>query len=196
MKIIEHFPNLIQTLHYDCGATALLSIFVHFGEYTDVKDLKRESQTRKSGTTPERLVEVCLKHGIKANFSENMTISDLEKNIDKDLPVLISIQIKRKPFKDIENIWSKGHFVVVIGYDDENFYFADPKFPFITFLKRQELDERWHDSDNYPNMIKIRRRHYGIIFDPPNNWKVNNGPKHLIETLDTMMKKYKLTFKK
>jgi predicted double-glycine peptidase len=121
-----------------------------------------------------------------------MSIEDLEKNIDRELPVLISVQIKRQPYKDIKKIRSKGHFILAIGYDNKNIYFADPRFTFTTYLSKEELDDRWHDSDNYPNMVKIRRQHYGIVFDPPNNWKLDDTPKHLIDVITEFMNKYKL----
>lgn len=189
LKIIEKFPNIIQTLYYDCGATALMTVLMYFGIDARLKTLKKETETKKSGTTPERLVEVSRKYGLRAELVESMLSDDLEKSIDEGLPVLISIQIKREPKKDISKIWGTGHFLVVIGYDDNNFYFEDPMFPFITYLSKKELEERWHDSDNYENRKRIKREKYGIIFHPPNNWQIDTQPKHLIDSLTKLVRK-------
>ena len=177
-------------MRHDCGATALLSVFVYFDIFSRINDLKNETQTTPAGTTPERLVNVCIKHSLKAEFHENMTIEDLKKNIDKKLPVLISLQIKRQPFNDIKKIWSKGHYVVVVGYDKNNIYFADPRFPYTMYLDKDELNDRWHDSDNYLKLEKKRRQHYGITFSPPKDWRSDNKPKPLIKFVDELIKKY------
>lgn len=192
MKVLKNFPNIIQTLYYDCGATALMSVLMHYNIYPRLKTLKKETETKKSGTSPEKLVEVSKRYGVKAKLLENMSIRDLEKKVDMGCPVLISIQIKRSSDIPLSKVWGNGHFVVVIGYNRENIYFADPMFSFTTFLKKTELEERWHDSDNYNNRKRIRREKYGIEFDPPNNWKEDNKPKHLIKTLSKLVEEYEV----
>jgi uncharacterized protein YvpB len=40
-----------------------------------------------------------------------------------------------------------GHYVVVVGYDEQNLYFEDPASFHRTWLKKKEFLARWHDQD-------------------------------------------------
>jgi uncharacterized protein YvpB len=42
-----------------------------------------------------------------------------------------------------------GHFIVAIGYDDQNFYFEDPSLAGRRgFIPIAEFDQRWHEDDS------------------------------------------------
>jgi uncharacterized protein YvpB len=66
---------------------------------------------------------------------------------------------------DWKTDWENGHYVIAIGYDDKKIYFEDPWCATRSFLKYQELIDRWHDVDTdgkkYVNLgivIKSQRK--------------------------------------
>lgn len=45
-------------------------------------------------------------------------------------------------------VWDAGHYVIMVGYDDDRLFFVDPSNASpagYVYLPRTELDERWHD---------------------------------------------------
>ena len=77
-----------------------------------------------------------------------MTPADLRKAIDAGHPTLIALQAYRNdeiiaPYKDL---WTEGHWVVNIGYEDDRLIFEDPASFHRTWLRDGELCERWHDT--------------------------------------------------
>ena len=47
-----------------------------------------------------------------------------------------------------KDIWDAGHYVVMVGYDDERLFFMDPSTMTpgaYAYVERKEFDERWHD---------------------------------------------------
>ena len=56
-------------------------------------------------------------------MKEQMTISDLEHNVQNNYLTIILFQAWADAGTDYKNDWSDGHYVVVIGYDKDNLYF-------------------------------------------------------------------------
>jgi hypothetical protein len=78
-----------------------------------------------------------------------VTVADLERAVDAGEPPIVDLQAwtdhDRIPYRET---WDAGHYVVMVGYDDERLYFADPSTMTphgYAFLRRAELEERWHD---------------------------------------------------
>ena len=82
-------------------------------------------------------------HSYKSGFVANAMAADAqeicEKYINNGVPVLIWASINMKPtFINLSNSWiventgeryfwkSNEHCLVLVGYDDENYYFNDP----------------------------------------------------------------------
>ena len=47
------------------------------------------------------------------------------------------------PYKDFND---RGHYVVIIGMDDERYYIEDAKFyNTVMYINKSEFPDRWHD---------------------------------------------------
>lgn len=96
---------------------------------------------------------------------QNAAISDIEKLIAKQTPVIVDIQA----WKDSDNKaawkndWIDGHYVVAVGYDSKNLYFEDPSLmESIGSITQSEFLDRWHDykgSDDYDPETSVTVSH-------------------------------------
>lgn len=144
MKIIK-IPQLRQTFDYDCGAKALQSVLVYYGIDIRQDTIMKYAKTTEEGTPVKGIVKVARKYKLKTE-SKSMTISELKKYLDKKIPVILLLQAWTKQ-KDVdwENNWIDGHYAVVVGYTKNKIIFEDPYSFHLTYLKYDELKERWHD---------------------------------------------------
>jgi hypothetical protein len=59
-----------------------------------------------------------------------------------------------------------GHYVVVIGFDGENYYVEDPSLERSRgFLPKSEFLRRWHDDEGTPGKPMVVER-LGLEFGP------------------------------
>ena len=50
---------------------------------------------------------------------------------------------------DWKNEWEAGHYVVAVGYDQNNVYFMDPyTLGNYAYIPKSEFMDRWHDVDS------------------------------------------------
>lgn len=149
MKILD-FPEFKQIYNYDCGATALLSVLTYFGiEIFEDEIIKIAGTAKHIGTPVPGMLKVLKEKRLRAELKE-LTIDDLIKSIDENKPVILRIQawsLKKEDETEWKKDWKHGHYVVAIGYDDEKIYFEDPWCSERTYLKFDELKDRWHDID-------------------------------------------------
>lgn len=161
-----NFPNLRQSDHDSCGVVALQVVLQYYGIDLVESELKTDLKfNKKDGVLPENIIKFCHKMDLKTDDKENMTIDDLKKYINDDIPVIIEIQSWKnypKP-KDIkyENDWEDGHYVVVIGYTDKEIILSDSATINLTYIKYDDLMERWHDIDKGEKHIQYGIAIYG-----------------------------------
>lgn len=144
MKLIN-LPQLRQTYYFDCGAKALQSILGYYGIEVREDKIIKIAKTDEKGTSVQAIKKVINRYGLKMKASK-MNIEILKKNIDDKIPTLVLIQawpLKQKI--NWKNSWIDGHWVIVIGYTKEKIIFEDPSSIYKTYLKYDELLERWHD---------------------------------------------------
>jgi hypothetical protein len=106
--------------------------------------------TEARGTEPEPIVRLLQRSGVEARYRHgDVTAADLEKAVDAGAPPILDLQAWRdrddKPWKET---WDSGHYVIMVGYDPDRLFFADPSNASpagYVYLPRTELDERWHD---------------------------------------------------
>jgi predicted double-glycine peptidase len=89
-----------------------------------------------------------------------MTISLLEQYLSARRPVIVLIQA----WKDDDDTtpypinFENGHYVVAIGFDNQNIYFEDPWIHgSITYMRKIDLIDRWHGNTDEP----VDRHIYG-----------------------------------
>jgi uncharacterized protein len=146
MKILN-FPEVTQSYEYDCGSTALQAVLTYYGkEEHGGKLIKLIKTSKRRGTKLLKILEALKKYDLKFD-SKTMTIEELKNYIDQKIPIIILIQAWR--IKDIPytNNYDNGHWVIVIGYDEEKIYFEDPYVFKRTFLTTSELEDRWHGKE-------------------------------------------------
>src|SRR5207244_6551820 len=95
---------------------------------------KKLGVTQKNGTDYHRMVCFAGEVGLRADAKPKMTLAQLEQFLDEGKPVICSIQAydEHNPPEKRAEIYNKddnGHYLVAIGYDDDNVYFMDPALP-------------------------------------------------------------------
>lgn len=170
LKILD-FPELRQVYSYDCGANAMQSIVIYYGDDVREQEIMKIAGTTKDGTPPSGLKKVAEKYKIPFKDGK-FTINDLKTHIDNKWPTLIPIQAYPENPEDVvyEDDWEDGHWVIVIGYTKTGIVFEDPSSTKRTFIDYVDLDKRWHDEDNDKNRLD----HYGIVFTGIPNYRSND----------------------
>jgi predicted double-glycine peptidase len=146
MKILT-LPQLRQAYRYGCGAKALQTILAYYGIDSREDQIMKYAKTSESGTSIKDIVRVAKQFGLKT-VSKEMTIEEVKKYLDKEIPVILALQAWTKK-KDVnwKKNWSDGHYAVALGYTKDKIIFEDPAIFPRTFLYNDELEERWHDMD-------------------------------------------------
>lgn len=167
MKKTFDFPFVRQTFDYDCGSAATQMVLFYYGH-----DVREDEIMKLVGTTERRGTSI---HGIKKALRRyklktkdgTMTIGRLKTYINHKVPVIIIMQAwTKKKRVDWARDWTDGHFVIPIGYDKAEIYFADPASRLRTHLSFKEFENRWHDR----NIKGGRYIHYGIVVNGKKNF--------------------------
>lgn len=162
-------PNLItiplvrQSTPYTCGVAALQSILAYYAHSIREDLLSKEVNCTPEYGTPYRDMKRYVETK-ELNYDTilNMTLQQLETNIDNQIPVIVAIQAwsDKNDTKDWKDRWDDGHYVVVIGYNDENYYFMDPStLGNYTYIEKSEFLDRWHDIDQTDDKVI----HLGLV---------------------------------
>ena len=160
-------PLFRQATPYSCGATVLQAVLAYWGVF-DGKESELYgplNTTEKDGTEPPAIVSVAKQYGLSAELREHVEIGELRKAIARHDTVILNIQAwrdsnRRMPWSET---WEDGHYVVLVGMDDDNAYVMDPSTSAsYAYLPLSELVSRWHD---YENRHGVRREyHQAAIF--------------------------------
>ena len=154
---VLNLTDVRQATGYTCGVSALQTILFYYGiEYREGALAEFAGSDPDAGTPPSGIIKaverVNQEDGTQftAEVKQNATIDDLKELIDAETPVIVDIQAWRDEDNKAEwkDDWIDGHYVVAIGYDDENVYFEDPAMMnSIGKIPNQELLDRWHDFE-------------------------------------------------
>jgi predicted double-glycine peptidase len=164
-----------QSTDYTCGAAALQAVCCYFGVGPSDPDdyVRLLKTTAKSGTKPEEITKWATDFGLCAERVENMSDEELKRHLDAGEPVICSMQAYGPDRKRIEEYTAKtsghyldkdGHYIVAIGYDDQNFYFEDPSLAGRRgFIPIEEFGRRWHENDSGHKM------RLGLVISSPDD---------------------------
>jgi predicted double-glycine peptidase len=153
-------PNVQQSTDYTCGAASFQAVCCYFGvgpsdpdDYVEILEV-----SQKNGTKPEQIEKWATNFGLIVERHEKMTDDELKRHLDAGHPVICSMQAYGPTPTRIKQYTAKkgghyldldGHFIVAIGYDDENFYFEDPSLAGRRgFIPIAEFSGRWHENDS------------------------------------------------
>jgi predicted double-glycine peptidase len=150
----HHVPVVRQRRGFSCGPAAVLSLLRLWSPaaYAGVEEEALYGPLETSdarGTEPEPMVRFLAENGIDAQYRfGDVTAADLERAVDAGAPPIVDLQAWRDGDVPWSETWDAGHYVILVGYDAERLFFADPSTMSpegYVYLPRGELDERWHD---------------------------------------------------
>ena len=167
-------PEVQQPDEYSCGVASLMAILAYYGTGPeDYEDLKKEiGTTQKSGTDYHRMLRFATEQGLRADVIHDMTLGQLEACLLEGKPVVCAIQAyaENTPARQRADVYHRddnGHYLVAIGYDDDNIYFMDPSLTGRRgFLPKAEFQARWHDNEGTPDRPKLIS-HLGLVIWKP-----------------------------
>jgi predicted double-glycine peptidase len=167
-------PEVQQPDEYSCGVASLMAILAYYGTGPeDYADLKKEiGTTQKSGTDYHRMLRFAKEQGLRADVMHHMTLGQLEACLLEGKPVVCAIQAyaENTPARQRADVYHRddnGHYLVAIGYDDDNIYFMDPSLTGRRgFLPKAEFQARWHDNEGTPDRPKLIS-HLGLVIWKP-----------------------------
>jgi predicted double-glycine peptidase len=149
LEILDGVPDVRQAEYYSCGASSFQAVLAYWGISSFETDLRVILNTTPThGTYPWDMVKAAESLGLEAEWRDNLTLADLEESIGNRIPVIIDGQRFRESGKTWEDSWSSGHYMVVMGIDNESVYLEDP-FLIGTRLtmNRDDFLQGWHDYE-------------------------------------------------
>ena len=175
-KIIYDMPLVRQSTSYSCGAAALLSVLEYYGidDYNESEVMHEVGTTPEKGTEIERMAAFAESRGLSTEVKSNVTLSALRRHVESGQGVIVDAQAwpdDGQPAKPYPETWSDGHYLVVIGVDDEKVYFMDPSLLGSRgFIPVKEFLDRWHEVSSKGEKLQ----HTALFFrgkpKPPGAW--------------------------
>jgi predicted double-glycine peptidase len=144
-------PIISQATPWTCGAAALMAALVYFGVFDDPEstlDAKLHA-TPELGVPPQRIAAEARTFGLSAEVRTGMTLAELADELSRGSVVILAIQAwPSRPGADPATGWEDGHYVVLVGLDDDRVYAMDPSVRTgYAYLDRDAFVRRWHDYD-------------------------------------------------
>jgi len=148
-------PQVYQPNGYSCGLAALQSVLAYYGKEFRFDELEEDIKPDPEvGAEENRMVKFARAYGLKADFHDDVSIKALWTLLDEGIPVIVTIQAWPKKKKNLEKSWDEGHYIVAIGYDNENVYFMDSSvLGHYTFIPIKEFENRWRNLENDKKLI-------------------------------------------
>jgi predicted double-glycine peptidase len=165
---VDQFRLLNQTrqsTEYSCGASALRSVLGYWGKDVDEAELmKLIGTTSEEGTYPEKIVQGARALSFEAEAKENLTLDEVAQFTTNRGPMIALGQFWRSQQNSaatVEGDWENGHYIVVLGVDEDSVYFQDPYIRMSkAFVPRKRFEAHWHqvmggDLARNPKLIHL-----------------------------------------
>jgi ABC-type bacteriocin/lantibiotic exporter with double-glycine peptidase domain len=146
-----------QEFEYDCGPTVLLALLNYYGIKAAKKSIIKIAGTDKNGTRPQGMEKALKKFGFIFK-SGRLSMTDLKKALDRELPIIILYQYSKKVGSKWKDIWDEGHYSILTSQNLSSFSVIDPYKGRVKKLDEKDFKERWHDLAGGK-----KYHHYGII---------------------------------
>lgn len=155
----RHFltvPHIPQRRESDClAACAAMLSLAAIGLQPDYDDLLSILDVKPWGT-PHRNIQQ-LNHLIRdllITYRQGALI-DIFEAINDGMPVILFVWTEDLPYW----VWETWHAVVLVGYDDQDFFINDPAFPTAPQIARHgDLELAWIANDAYYAVIRLGDR--------------------------------------
>lgn len=135
-------PHFIQSDDSTCGPASLKMVFAYYGVNLEEKEIAYAcNHTYEYGCQGEDMVCAANHFGFDVFLRNNSTVSDIEKFIDKGIPVIVDWFCGDPP---------EGHSSVVVGYDNKHLYILDPYLEEMRIVTKQDFVRCWFDFKTVP----------------------------------------------
>lgn len=165
------FPSFIQAEQMDCGPTCLRIIAKHYGKDLFIAELRRLTQTTRSGASMLGLSEAAEQIGFSTT-GLTCTFDDLAKEIR--LPCIAH--------------WNQSHYVVIYKVKSGRVYLSDPSFGLVDFNK-EEFMKCWGGDNMKGTLLMLEPTSY--FYDQDKNPFLYSRTKYSLSFLSTYVLKYK-----
>lgn len=165
MKNFHLLTRTRQITEYSCGASALQAVLDYWGNELDERRVMEIIGTSEDvGTYPENIVRGVRALGLAAEARENLTLDEVRQF---GHPVIALAQVWRSQRSSAprpEDDWDNGHYIVVLGVDDDYVYFQDPYLRMGKgFVTREAFERHWHQIMGGEAAGNPRLEHLGIL---------------------------------
>lgn len=131
--ILEPFPFCLQKTGY-CGAVSPKMVIEYYGKRVSQEGMaKLIGTTHEDGCNPEDIVRGAEKVGFPTEFQTDFSIPELEDLIRQDIPPIVGWHTPE----------GGDHYTVVIGFDKNLLYHADPQFGAMRKIYKPLFDRLW-----------------------------------------------------
>ena len=122
---IPNFPIIAQPDNVTCGPTSITMVLAYYGVNATVDEIATSAKARWytkkdgsviGGTTIEYMGVAFSKFKMKSVTKRGASLDELKSYVSQGIPVIANVRSGAM-------MW---HFVVVVGYDDNNVIIADP----------------------------------------------------------------------
>lgn len=151
--IIENKNNFFDYQPgFECAAFSSSYILRHYGSNDTGLELYKTFPGKLEnggGVYPLGIVSMFKSHGFDADFMMRGTIDDLKQELSKGAPVIVFIHVD----VDADTVHAT-HYVPIVGYDKDNFYFAE-SLPYKVNVTDKELPyNRITDIETFKKLWK------------------------------------------
>jgi len=162
MKKMLKIKPFQETLYASmCGPVSLKMVLGYRGVEKSEKELAKLCKVDKNlGVNDRDIKRVAEQLGFKVVIKNNSSFKDIEKWLDKKVPVIVDWFTKGRQ-EYFESETADGHYSVVAGLDEKYIYLQDPEIGKIRKLKRDDFMRVWFDFEGgyikKPNEIILRQ---------------------------------------
>jgi uncharacterized protein len=135
-----------ETLHASmCGPASLKMVLAYYGvEKSEAELAKLCSTDADLGTTDVGIKSAAESLGFTVEIHNNSTLSDIQKWLDKKVPVIVNWFTRGRTDYDVSEV-PDGHLSVVVGLDGEHIYLQDPEIGELRQISRNDFMRVWFD---------------------------------------------------
>ncbi len=119
-----------------CGPASLKMALSNYGINKSENDLAKLTKTNRiTGCKEENIIKIAKRFGFKAYLKQKSTIKELKSLADNNIPTIVAWTSPEE----------EGHYSVVVGFNKENIFLADPHFGKIKKYEIRWFKDRWHE---------------------------------------------------